>query len=260
MYKLQTYNPDKMAWPAVGQVKLDGVCGQYRDGLWLSRQGKSITKHLEGPKLPVRYTLLGELIVPGLPFKDAAGIIRRQTPQDGVECVFFDMIDHENREMPFFERYLKLKEFTRNVADLTRLNNPGEAEAWIGTMPMDAEGVVIRDPNHLYEPNKRIWGCQKWKRSDTLDVLVEGVIEADAVKGVQTGLLGRFLCRLQDDDGQPYGEPFRVGGGSSSHQERKLWFEQPELIVGKTIEIECMPGGGYTAPRQPVFKAVRDDK
>lgn len=82
----------------------------------------------------------------------------------------------------------------------------------------------------------------------------------DVYEGIQgskyEGMLGGVYCEYR-------GNQLGVGSGWSD-SERKLYWEHPELIVGKTIEIQYQSEtqnkqGGYSLSF-PVKKCIREDK
>lgn len=64
------------------------------------------------------------------------------------------------------------------------------------------------------------------------------------------GKVGALICEWQ-------GKVLRVDGFSDYL--RRLWWENPSLIVGKTITFRYQPHGTQTLPRLPKFKCIRPD-
>ena len=272
MYKLQKYNPDKLVWPAIASVKHDGVCGVFKDGQVFSRDGKPILS-IKNPFDP-NVIVLGELIVPGLDFALGAGVVRRKTLQKGIHIKVFDVIDPDYREMIYADRLLSAKLMVEHMqqfgidntslVDYRLVRSDEDVQAWYEELPEGSEGLVIRHPEGIYSPGKRVWHVQKLKRMLTMTAVVVGVDRADDKKGVQTDMVGQFWCVDVDHleelhDGNYDAWMFKVGPGSTTHEERTTWLANPDLIVGKRVEVEYMPGGGYNKPRQPILQRVRWD-
>ena len=49
-----------------------------------------------------------------------------------------------------------------------------------------------------------------------------------------------------------------VGAGEMPHADRKKFFDNPELILGKIIKYKHFPKGVKDKPRFPTFKTFRD--
>lgn len=116
------------------------------------------------------------------------------------------------------------------------------------------EGIMIKDSDAKYEM-KRGYNWQKMKPVKSIDLKVTG-IESGGDDTKYSNCLGRLVCDFEGDE-------VRVGSGLSD-QQRMDWWEDPTLIVGKTIEIlyqevsENQNGG--KSLRFPRFKCMRPDK
>lgn len=273
MYKLHPFREDKVKnWPIGVQFKFDGVCAQIYKGEVTSRTDKPITSFEIPTYLNPDVMYLAELIVPGKEFAEASGIIRRQEPQEGIVPVFFDRVDFsgpseetcgiDNSQEPYYVRYGNLKDDIPDDAWLAHMTPVGTMDGLMhcwNNMPPECEGLVVRDLHGVYAKNKRLWTVMKMKRMETVDVRVLAVKEADAVKGVQTNMLGQFICCHESDD-RIDPETFPVGPGCATHEDRAAWLADPSLIEGQIIEVEHMPtASGYDKLRQPIFKRVRWD-
>ena len=88
------------------------------------------------------------------------------------------------------------------------------------------------------------------KPIDYPDLLVHSIYEG---KGKYEGMLGGVRVHFNNntDNG--------VGGGFSDKQ-RQLFWDHPELIIGKVIETEIMELTDAGNLRHARFKGVREDK
>jgi DNA ligase-1 len=119
------------------------------------------------------------------------------------------------------------------------------------------EGVMININNAPYEC-KRTRKLLKVKKMQTMDLRVVAMEEGE---GVNKGSLGALKVEFPAPDGNVY--IVDVGGGYTL-EERKYFYNNPDKIIGKIIEVQYFEvsqneKGGY-ALRFPVFLHVREDK
>ena len=114
------------------------------------------------------------------------------------------------------------------------------------------EGLMIKDLDSVYQW-KRSKSLIKMKLMDTMDLKVESLFEGN---GKYTNNMGGVICRYK-------GNELRVGSGFSDSQRTEFW-NNPTLIVGKTIEIRYQAIShnklGEESVSFPVFKQIRSDK
>ena len=91
------------------------------------------------------------------------------------------------------------------------------------------------------------------KLMDTVDLEVLEVLEGE---GKYEGMLGKVRCEYKGND-------LFVGSGWSDEERERYW-NNPNLLIGKTIEIayqnETENKDGSKSLRFPVKKCVREDK
>jgi DNA ligase 1 len=114
------------------------------------------------------------------------------------------------------------------------------------------EGVMLNKIDSMYEI-KRSKDLLKVKLVESLDLPVLDMMEGT---GKYKGMLGSLVVNYK-------GCSVGVGSGLTDAQ-RKLWWDSPELIIGKTIEIdtfgETKNKEGGLSLNAPIFKGVRYDK
>lgn len=116
------------------------------------------------------------------------------------------------------------------------------------------EGAMLKDYDAVYE-FKRSNSLLKMKYMLSIDLEVLDIYEG--IEGSKyEGMLGGVYCEYR-------GNQLGVGSGWSD-SERQLYWKHPELIVGKTIEIQYQSEtqnkqGGYSLSF-PVKKCIREDK
>lgn len=88
------------------------------------------------------------------------------------------------------------------------------------------EGLMIKSVESPYEW-KRTKNLQKMKLMDTADLEVLSVVEGE---GAGRGMAGKLVCSYK-------GTVLNIGTGKMTADEKKLFFENPNLIIGKTVEV-----------------------
>ena len=116
------------------------------------------------------------------------------------------------------------------------------------------EGLMINNADGLYQ-SKRTPDLLKVKHMETADLLVMSIEKA---------IDGQFKDMLARVNVEYKGNLVGVGSGFSI-EERKKFAENPDLIVGKIIEVQYFEESkdektGRPSLRFPVFKGIREDK
>lgn len=114
------------------------------------------------------------------------------------------------------------------------------------------EGLMIKDADSYYEW-KRSKSLLKMKMMDTVDLVVTDVYEGT---GKYEGMMGGVYCDYKG---------YKLGVGSGwNDQDRRTYWDNQNLIIGKTIEIayqaETKNKNGGLSLSFPVFKSIRLDK
>ena len=251
---------DRIKYPCLYSNKLDGLRAVFRNGVFYSRKGHvllgltGLTNQLNNwQNLNPNVQLDGELMVPGVHFNEINGKIRSfNETKDAVFHVFDSPSDTGVME----ERYRNLlgifaNSSPTNVRLVPHYIAKGEKDirlAYEEARGDGYEGVMIKDSNELYL-NKRSYAWMKVKAVETLDLKVTGLFPGH---GKYTGLVGGIYV---DFNG------VRVGVGSGlTDMQRNLWADNPDEIIGSTVEIsfqEVTPDGSL---RQPRLTNVRGDK
>lgn len=284
------YDYKRVAFPIYLSEKLDGVPAKFfRDAsgkvVAMTRQGELLTsvehicKELSDFKLlEESNAIVGELWVRGRPFKETSGKVRA-----GEVCTdlilhiydefFCDRAGLPNDPRTFRDRWRHLRgKFQLNSLGMpphvymirqTLCENSGTLSyergrimAGQGDRAYKPEGVMIRmldGKDSYYSLTGRSWGMMRIVEKPTIDLLVVEVVEAKDKNGNPKGMVGSFMCKYHDID-------IKVGAGKATHNERKKWWQRPELILGTIIQVQYKPDDSYSKLRQPTFQRIRYDK
>lgn len=109
------------------------------------------------------------------------------------------------------------------------------------------DGIILRDPKGAWKMGARNGAVIKVKPDITVDVRVVGVVEG---KGKYVGMLGALVCEYN-------GKQFQLSGMADT--QRREWFDNPDSIVGKVVEVQAMEVSKHGVLREPRFKSVRFD-
>jgi ATP-dependent DNA ligase len=260
--KAEDWDPSRAVFPMFASAKLDGIRAEYKGGLFTARSGFPISglDHLveELKKVSDIGQWDGELHVPGLEFDTASGIIRGSGDKSSVLFTIFDVPGLKG--LPFFTRYSILKDKFKSYADKTHRNKVTylhhglvhtleEADAFYNKcLALGYEGTVYKMMSGFYEAGRNYNWMKRKKRYEG-EHLVLGVYEGE--DGF-TGTLGGIIIETM------YGRRTKVGSGFNQTR-RKMYWEDPSLIVGKYVTITAMEKTKSGSLRHPVFKSERWD-
>lgn len=232
-----------------------------------------------------------ECFVPGLPFKDSSGIIRRQGMDEDTRKVIGIVFDANILNRPketYFTRIRQIEPMLENgtflrVAPYKLVSTVEEVDLMWKTLVEltkaiggELEGMMMHSLTKPFAPGKRCWGMSRYKPQPTIDLEVvtfeEAVAGADAEAnggppaGTPLGMVGRVNVHLRRRvAGEIVSKLVGVGPGKLTHQERiDLWqkYGAGHFPAGMKMyaEIKYMPDPSYDALRQPTVQRLRTDK
>lgn len=289
---LKNYDPKKMAFPAYVSEKLDGVPVRViyhgaRDGVvGLTRQGehlRSIDHILAAARTLFDYegqSIVGELYIPGMPFKQISGLVRQHAPAPELQLWVFDADLRPGQSQPYAGRMLDLalaiadKEPEHiKIIPYAVAHSDAEVQEQLDQLREvipHAEGIVVHSCKKSFQPGKRCWGTQRLKPQPTLDLEIVSYEEAMTEAGEPKGMVGRINVKYERVVGLRPGcaghattKIIGIGPGNMTHAERiSEWeanahWKQPP---GTIIEVKYMTDDSYDALRQPTFVRFRPDK
>ena len=243
-----------LSYPCWGSPKIDGVRGTYKRGKFYSRNGHEYMglDHLKEQLADITQDIDGELIVPGVSFQVSSGWIRSDDPTPDAQ---FKMIDLPTINEPFIQRLTMMDDLHFIGPDIHKikrqmLQDLSEVKEFYRLCRRQGyEGAVITPYDYEYVGN-RSYRWMKMKPLLTFDGLIHDVYEG---KGKYEGMMGGVIVLFKN------GVENKVGGGWSDHQ-RKVYWQQPELIIGRMIEIHYMEETDDGNMRHARFFDFRPDK
>lgn len=223
-----------------GSIKCYSRVGQLVEGL------VEIEEELRN-QLPCNIALDGELTISNyfdMPSKDAykaaSKVIRLKgdTPKTGLtyrvfDCMTADEFKAQQCDKSYVERRAMLESFPvmTHVEVLPALyqgSDTSKITEWLTKITAEGgEGCMVNLTQAKYQWT-RTRDLLKVKKFQSLDLLVVGYEEGS---GRLAGTLGAIHVRYKD------GNIVKVGSGFSD-EERKLYFEHPELIMSRIVEIK----------------------
>jgi DNA ligase-1 len=192
----------------------------------------------------------GELYSPGQHFQVTSGQIRNHGNAGNISYYIFDVGVTEpfNKRVEIMDKLRPLSGFVKVLPHILIYNEDELLEYFEKALEGGFEGLVIKTVGHQYQL-KRSSDWLKLKAVQSADIPCLEVFEGE---GKYQGMLGGLLCDYE-------GAIVRVGSGFSDADRMHYW-ENPDKIIGKTIEVEyheVTPDGSLRHPR---FKGIRIDK
>lgn len=227
------FDPKKVTFPCYGGPKIDGIRATYINakGKFYTRSGHEIIgiNHLTDQlkQSNVKHDLDGELFIPGLSFQQSSGLIRNDSPTPSAVFAMFEVPSLKESFVGRMEFITEVSQCTTNIVALKhyKLNDLEHAYkfyAWC--RKKGYEGAVIRPLDYEYVTT-RSWSWMKMKNIMDFDLKVIDMYEG---KGKYKNMLGGVYVE--------YNGKQAVGGGFSDH-ERKIFWNNPHLIMGKTLHV-----------------------
>jgi hypothetical protein len=227
----------------------------------------------EGGELspPARFYFDGELYSNSIPFETINGCVRLtknitaedRTNINKIQYHIYDCFNGKRPNLVFKERIAILKNVfdgVRKEDDTRRILNiirEVETEEVFGIEDVKLkhaqyvengfEGIMIRDPEGVYEPNKRSKYLQKYKEFMEEEFKIVGFHDGE---GVDRELV-IWDCITKE------GKPFSVRP-RTTFEERKRLFKDASQYLGKQLTVVFQEYSPDMIPRFPVGKAIRE--
>ena len=264
-----------IVYPCFVQPKLDGLrCVVYldpasRQPIYQSRTGGlfSVLHHLDESVMSIfaknpELILDGELYTKEIPFEELAGIIKKKTlsqeDQIRIQEVQYHVYDIVDTDATYSRRYQTLQtiiepssqqqqnHLVQNVATYLVTSVAEFREKFGEFVESGYEGIMLRNVGGLYRENYRSNDLLKYKEFFESEYPIVGFKEAS----------GRDAGTVIWECETPERRQFSVRPRGTVEQ-RKQWFKDAKLIVGKDLTVIYQELSEMGVPRFPVGKAIR---
>lgn len=246
--------------------KYDGWYGylDLSEGLVRSRAGRVIPSCLELSKQIMDAThvregiVIFEILIKGVSeFHELNGILNRSVGDCTAQNAYVmchDFITDVNK--PFRHRYKELFEafeFNAYVRQARYIDVSSSPVIWRKrcqeVWDRGGEGIILKRVDAPYSPDKRNFDLMKIKEEVTLDLLVSYIDEGE---GKYTNHVGALVCTDKS------GKKHYISG--MTDDQRRIWWNHPNEIIGRVVEVKAMKVNTDGSLREPRFKAIRYDK
>lgn len=276
-------DPDKVNYPILVSVKLDGIRALVIDEVVYSRSLKPIRNKLVQRLFgkPKFNGLDGELVVGDIYAKDVfqkttSGVMSEDAEED-VKFYVFDRWDMP--DVAYEDRVKTLAEKTLITAPILMLrqvlvNSAEELQELLEIEKLNGgEGLIGRNPKGRYKygrstPKEQLSVKFKFFEQDEFEVVgfEERMHNNNEATTNELGYTERSSCKENlipmDTLGSlvlRYGDSsFKVGTGFSDEQRQEIW-DNKESYLGKLASIRYMSVGQAVLPRIPSFQGFRDE-
>jgi DNA ligase-1 len=278
---------DKLVYPLLGSIKLDGIRCWLPEGKPVTRNLKPIPNKFVQAQLTEQYAGLdGELIVgnPADPdcYRKTNSAVMSVTGEPDFDFWVFDYVFPFVEDMDFYARYAAVETTAAalprcKVVDQIEIHNHEQLLAF-EQEALDAghEGIMLRRPEKPYKFGRSTakgGELLKLKRFVDAEARVIGYFEEMKNNNVATtnalgrtersshqenksgkGTLGGFRCR---ELAAPHAE-FDLGGGFTAAHRAEFW-SQRDSMVGRIVKFKHFEIGRKDAPRFPIWLGFRDE-
>ena len=267
----------KIEFPAYVQPKLDGLrCISYLENgkiILQSRTGMRFENFdLLRSQLMILFDILGEnvyldgeLYTDSIIFEELSGLVRLTTEKtddlqlekiNSIKYNVFDIYFVNSPNMIYEERKEKVEQlmkitkiFLVQLVDSTLIHDFEEVDSLHDEFVSNGyEGIMIRDKNGLYEPNKRSKYLQKYKKFMEEEFKI---IDFKEGNGDEKGCV---IWRCVNKDGKEFS--VRPKG---TREQRREYFKNGSKYVGKKLTVIFQEYEDSGIPRFPVGKDIREN-
>ena len=262
----------RIEFPAYVQPKLDGLRGityLKNDEVFIQSRTGNIFDNFGLLKNQLKniFNILGEdvfldgeLFTDDFSFQELSGLVRLTAEKvnenelkkiDKIKYNVFDIYFVNTPNMPFNERLEKLQQLMKikninliNLVETNLVKDFSKADE-IHDMYVSkgGEGLMIRDINSVYEPNKRSKFLQKYKKFDEDEYKIVGFKDSEREKGLII-----WVCATSN------GTEFDVVP-MGTKEERKDLFKIGDKYIGKSLTVQYL---GFTEDEIPKIAKGKD--
>ena len=265
----------KIEFPAYVQPKLDGLRGiSYlkNNEIFIQSRAGNVFENFNLLKNQLKniFTILGEdvyldgeLFTDEFSFQELSGLVRLTEEKvneieldkiDKIQYHVFDIYFVNTPDMPFKERFEKLQQLMKikninliQLVETTLVNDFDKAdEMHDNYVSKGGEGLMIRDINSIYEPNKRSKYLQKYKKFDEDEFKIVGFKDSEREKGLVI-----WVCEIKS------GIQFDVVPNGTK-DERKDLYKIADKFIGKLLTVQYLGLTDDGIPKIAKGKDIRE--
>ncbi len=211
LFLLKTYDDSKEVAGWVMSEKLDGIRGFWTGSELISRGGNTIQAPAWFIKDYPPFAVDGELWTKRDDFETISSIVRSQNPDDRWKNITHNIFEVPNQTGNLFDRLSVLENYLAKkpvpnlkILKQTLIKDKSQLQDYLAeVVAQKGEGVVVRNPNTLYETGRLSSALKVKKYFDTECT----VLEILPGKGKYLGKMGSVLCQTES------GKQLRVGSG-----------------------------------------------
>lgn len=243
--------------------KMDGIRCLYLNDSLFTRNGNIIHAprwFIDNIKSSIpnsNITILdGELFTKRDDFQHLCSIVKKDVPKDDewrcIQYYIFDIPSETN--IKFIERYEKIKkEILVNdhikIIEQFQILDIDDIEMFSSSiLNKNGEGVMLRDPDSLYE-QKRSKSLVKYKKHYDDDAII---VDFELGTGKYKNAIGKFNVHWKNNTEMK----FKVGSGMTDDIR---FMKNPNTLIGKLIKVKYSSITKSGKPRFPIFLGFRED-
>jgi ATP-dependent DNA ligase len=248
-------------------VKRNGVHAIFEPGVSYTRTPKKIQglEHIELALRHFKIPVVGEVVIPGLDFEEASGLIRSGKTTQNAEVYIFNAVIND---LNFTSRRhlletMKLTHFVDHpFIHFEKMHVCNNVEAFdnfykLQTETCKEEGVCWISPHHVYQPGKRTWDWMKRVPMMSIEVKIIEILPGTKGKKYEHSM-GRMLCYFINDKGERKEVKVGIFKGQTDEWRQKM-YNNRHAYTDSPVTIEFKNYTKYGIPAQPRFKAFRWD-
>ncbi len=211
LFLLKTYDDSKEVVGWVMSEKLDGIRGFWNGQELLTRGGKKLNPPKWFTKDYPPFAVDGELWTKRSDFENISSIVRSQNSNNRWKLITHNIFEVPNQQGGLFERLSVLEGYLdKNPISHLKILKQTVVESkqhlqdtLQQVISNKGEGVVVRNPNSLYETG-RLSSALKVKKYFDTECTVLKILPG---RGKYLGKMGSVLCQTDD------GKQLKIGSG-----------------------------------------------
>lgn len=231
--------------------KLDGIRAIWDGKDLVSRSGHKYAVPSWFIKDFPNESLDGELFTKRGDFENISSITSKLTPNDGWNSVKFHIFDMPTMNADFSTKYEKMTQISKQskfievIPQKIAKDNADVFKFLDEVLAKGGEGVVVREPNLIYEDKRsdKILKIKKFKDAEC------EVISINEGKGKYKGFMGSILCKDLKSKAV-----FKIGSGFSDDMRKN----PPKIGQIITYKYQNLTKNGK--PRFPLFLRFRNER